>query len=95
MKADLLMARMDALTSQLIDDQLAQPPTAEELDWLKSMNEIQSFFVPFESSESSESSVLEYRRLYWEWRFGVAKDWLNEPLERELFVSEEAYLKCL
>ena len=81
MKADLLMARMDALTSQLIAAQLAQPPTAEEWDWLNGMAEIQALFVPFESSESSESSVLEYRRLYWEWRFGIAKDWLNARRE--------------
>ena len=92
MKADLLIQRMDAITAQLIAAQLAQPPTAEEWDWLNSMAEIQALFVPF---ESSESSVLEYRRLYWEWRFGIAKDWLNEPLERELFVSEEAYQRCL
>ena len=94
MKAAILTARMDALTSQLIEAQLAEPPTAEELDWLKIMAEIQPLFKP-ESSESGESGVLEYRRLYWEWRLGVAKDWLNEPLERELFASEEAYLKCL
>ncbi len=94
MKADLLIQRMDAITAQLIAAQLAQPPTAEEWDWLKSMAEIQPLFKP-ESSESSESGVLEYRRLYWEWRFGVAKDWLEAPLDRADFVSEAAYRHCL
>ena len=34
-KADLLVARMDALTSQLIEAQLAQPPTDEELIYVQ------------------------------------------------------------
>ena len=89
MKADLLMARMDALTSQLIDDQLAQPPTAEELDWIEDMTEIQKLFAFEKPGDERET-----RRLYWEWRLGAA-DWLDDPLDPDDFVSEAAYQKCL
>ena len=91
MKTPDTAARVDALTAQIIAARLAAPPTGEEAAWLRGMAEIQALFVPVAPQPDDEAV---YRRLYWEYRLGVA-DWIDAPLDRADFVSDEAYQQCL
>lgn len=87
MKPIEVKQRIAGLATQIIAYRLAEPPTAEELDWLKSMAEMRELFQPEEPRPGDEA---EYRRLFWELQLGIA-DWSNEPLQPEDFISQEAY----
>lgn len=92
MKTPDTAARVDALTTQIISRRLAATPTGEELDWIESFRNPQPEFFAAPEVWTAEDEI-ECRRLFWEMKLGIA-DWLDAPLDPDVFVSEAAYRVC-
>ena len=92
MKPPDTAARLGALTAQIIAARLAATPTGEEADWIESFRNPPPEFFAAPDSWAAEDEI-ECRRLFWEMKLGIA-DWIDAPLDPDVFVSEEAYRVC-
>jgi hypothetical protein len=65
MKNDEVKARLDFITSAIINAHLAQPATEEEAAWVAALRQ--------DGDTEAEDRIA--RELYWEWRLGLDDQW--------------------
>ena len=83
MKNDEVKARLDFITSAIINAHLAAPPTEEESAWIAALHQ--------DGDGAVEDRIS--RTLYWEARMGLSDQW-PEPTEAD-FDSPAEYQKFL
>lgn len=83
MKPDEVKARLDFITSAIINAHLSAPPTPDEQDWIEALRQ------PGDGAVEDRIS----RTLYWEHEMGLSDQW-PEPTEAD-FDSPEEYRQYL
>jgi len=84
--------RVRDLAEKVIEQRLAQPPTADEIELAEYLRQIgeEIFLEPYDDTDWARK---EARRLYWEIYFGLDKEW--PPVSRESFSSDDEWERFL